>query len=487
MSDYGVTDKGFVLKRADRIMEEIHTDLTEGFGVDTRLSPSASFLNVLVTTFTGQIASLWETAQESYYAKYPASAEGVNLENAVQYGGIRRAPAKKSCYPLHCSGDDGAVVPAGTQVGTATSPQITLTSSEEFEITRSKCNGVRIAVASIENNSVYFVSINGVQYKYESKIDSKLDILQGLAEAMKGSEYETYVNMEIGYLTITDTVKYRSNQIEMSNNLTTEEVTTIANFYTDKYGKIMLPYNIVTVKINDVSGFSGVKNILEPIYGRDRETDIELRQSYIAKSALRSNTMIESITADLINNVDSVVSASGYENCTDAVDERGLPPHSIEIIVEGGDETQIAETILRRKAGGIQTYGSVEIDVPGAYGDVVPIKFNRPEFLYAWIKIVLHGDKAKMPTNYASLVKESLVEDGSQLKSGSDLYIQLLNEGIYNSVSGISFVDASTAYSTDPNYKPDPGDYKPGNIVANMRQKILIDENRIEVTFDADS
>ena len=38
MSDYGVTNQGFVLKRMDTILEEIHSDLTEGFGVDTRLS-----------------------------------------------------------------------------------------------------------------------------------------------------------------------------------------------------------------------------------------------------------------------------------------------------------------------------------------------------------------------------------------------------------------------------------------------------------------
>ena len=61
MPNYGVTPQGFVLKRMDAILEEIHTDLTEGFGVDTRLSET-SFLDTLATTFAGQIADLWETA-----------------------------------------------------------------------------------------------------------------------------------------------------------------------------------------------------------------------------------------------------------------------------------------------------------------------------------------------------------------------------------------------------------------------------------------
>lgn len=90
MAEYGVTDKGFNIKRLDTIMEEIHTDLTEAFGFDTRLT-KPSFLDTLITTFSYQISDLWETAQDNYYAKYPATATGVSLDNAVQYGGIRRA------------------------------------------------------------------------------------------------------------------------------------------------------------------------------------------------------------------------------------------------------------------------------------------------------------------------------------------------------------------------------------------------------------
>ena len=55
MSDYGVTEKGFVIKRMDTIMDEMHADLTQGFGFDTRLK-SPSFLNVLVTTTANQQA-----------------------------------------------------------------------------------------------------------------------------------------------------------------------------------------------------------------------------------------------------------------------------------------------------------------------------------------------------------------------------------------------------------------------------------------------
>ena len=100
MADYGITEKGFAIKRLDEILEELHSELSEKFGFNTRLDDQ-SFLNVLITTYGGKIAELWEVAQSSYYAKYPSTAEGVSLDNAVQYGGIRRIPNTNSYYKLH--------------------------------------------------------------------------------------------------------------------------------------------------------------------------------------------------------------------------------------------------------------------------------------------------------------------------------------------------------------------------------------------------
>lgn len=486
MADYGVTNQGFVLKRMDTILEEIHSDLTEGFGVDTRLS-GTSFLDTLVTTFAGQIADLWETAQDSYYAKYPATATGVNLDHAVQYGGIRRMPNKRTCYPLHCTGDDGAYIREEAIVATNTMPEVRLYSADEFQITRDNFNAVCIKVAVVESEAVYTVTINGNQYSYSNSDGSEGDILEGLKAVIANSEYIVEFNASDNILKITDTVKSRGNALVLSDNLTTSSVTTIANFFTQEFGHITLPYGIVTKMVNNITGFTEVTNQLEPTYGRLQESDIELRQSYIAKSALRSNTMIDSIVAELLNNVADVESASGYENDTDYTDERGLPPHSVEIIVEGGDNNKIAEAILRRKAGGIQTHGSVAVNVPGKYGDAIPVHFNRPEYLYTWLKVILHGDGGKLPTNYAALTTASICEDGSQMVAGNNLLTQLLNEGIYNAVAGITYVEIKTAYSTDKAYIPKEGEYKAENIIITSRQKVLIDERRIEVTFDADS
>ena len=499
-TEYGVTDQGFVLKRLDTIMEEIHADLTEGFGVDTRLA-GTSFLNTLVTTFSGQIAELWEAAQDSYYAKYPATATGVNLDNAVQYGGIRRAAARKTCYPLHCTGDDGTVVREGTQVATNTKPEIRLSAVNDFQISRDSFNEVTIAVAAVEKNA-YSVAINGVSYVFTRQNESRVNIVNALKEVLEGYGSELDTTSDNGYsvsveeaegehfLVIRDRVKTRTNVLSLSDNLTTGSVTTIANFDTEDCGKITLPYGIVTKFVNNVAGFTAVDNRIDPIYGRQAETDVELRQSYLVKSALRSNTMIDSIVAELLNNVENVGFAVGYENCTNETDDRGLPPHSIEMIVDGGKDEEIAAAILRRKAGGIQTYGhgadAPTVRVPGIFGDPIPISFSRPQYLYVWLKVILHGETEKFPANYSELTIQSLLKDFSKFSTGEDMLYQLLTKGIYDLVAGVTRIEILSACSTgisDFDIPPE-SDYAEQNIIADARQKILLDEDRIRVIID---
>lgn len=486
MSEYGVTDRGFVLKRMDTILEEIHADLTEGFGFDTSLQ-EASFLNVLVTTFAGQIADLWETAQDSYYQKYPATAKGLNLDHAVQYGGIRREAARQTYYMLHCTGEDGTVVPKGTMVATDTKPEIRLCAKQEFILEREHCNAAKIRVASVEANTVYSFTINGEQYNYSSQSVDEMEILVGLQTLIKNSEYKVEIDREENLLIFQDTVKGRSNTIVLSDNLTTKEVTTIASFFTEEYGSISIPNGLITRIITNVTGLIKISNRLLPVYGRLQETDVELRQSYIAKSALRSNTMVDSVVAELLNNVADVETAVGYQNETDVVDSRGLAPHSIELIVEGGDNTEIATAILKRKAGGIQTNGAIATMIPGKYGESIEVRFHRPEYLYTFLRITLHGEAEKLPINYDNLTIESILEDTKNMKAGDSLLVQLLNEGIYSRVAGIHFVDIETAYSKEASYVPSVEDYQLGNILVTLRQKVRIQEDRIEVVFLADS
>lgn len=478
MANYGLTDNGFVIKRLDTILNEIHEELSDGFGIDTRIS-KPSFLDVLVTTFAGQIANLWEVAQDSYYAKYPSSATGVHLDNSIQYGGIRREMAARTIYPLHCTGIDGTKVRRHTPVATNTNPETRLYAINDFEISRSKFNSCRLKVVAVENAN-YSITINGSEYIYTNNSNDKAALVTGIANSLRNSDFN--VNVDGDGIIIADKLLGRVSKLVLSSNLTTDYIVTIASFETEKFGKIQLPNDVITKLVDNIAGFTNVRNRLQPIYGREAQTDVELRQAYIAKSALRSNTMVDSVVAEILNTVVGIETVSGFENDTDFVNDRQMPPHSIEFVVEGGEDSEIASAILRKKAGGIQTYGSVVVDVPGKYGDSIPIKFNRPTYIYVWLNIVLHCKRSSLPDNYKKMVSSLIVENNKKISTGKSLLIQTLIESLYEAIPGLTYVDIQSAHRD--NLSQTPTNFVAKNVLVNSRQKIILSEDRIEVSCD---
>ena len=129
-SNYGVTDFGFVPKRMDEIYRSMHRKLSEAWGVNTMENPQ-SYLNVLITTIADELAQNWEADQEVYHSFYPSGAEGISLDNAVQFAGLRRMADHKSFYNILCTGTDGSVIPKGTMISSITKPPLLLLSSAE--------------------------------------------------------------------------------------------------------------------------------------------------------------------------------------------------------------------------------------------------------------------------------------------------------------------------------------------------------------------
>lgn len=478
MSKYGITPNGFQKKRLDEIWKDIHEKLTEGFGVNTTLNPQ-SFLNVQVTALADSIAELWEVAEAAYYSAYPSSATGISLDNAVEYGGIRRIGEQKTFYPIHCTGDDGTIIPEGTKLASETKPAMFFTASQSAGITRSYFNTVIIKVVALQLNAVYTVGINGSVFSVSSGDDpDATTILQGLADKIKSDEY--MVKVEDERLTITHTNLQRGNQLILSENMTTEQVTTIINFASEDYGEYLLPDGSITRIVTNVMGLSSCINLIPPVLGRHKETDVELRQSYINRIAVRSDGMLESITSAILDNVQGVQSIQPYKNDTNIYDSEGRPPHSIEIVVEGGDELAIGKEILRKKAGGIEAFGSVKVDVPDLYGRTNPVCFNRPQYVYVWLKVTLTRNlQQPMPSNFAELTKKAILAQTQDIPPGVGVLTQKLISDIYKQVTGISYVDISAFSSTDAGRTPDS--YPLENVNVGVRQKAVIEEKRIEV------
>ena len=188
MSEYGITPTGVNIKRLDTIMDELHTDLSEGWGVNTRLNPKSN-LNVLITNFSDKLAELWEFGKGIYDAMYPSSAEGINLDNACQFGGTVRETAARSYYPIHCTGVDSTPLDTSTIIASATNPQKRFVLLGAAAISRSSFNRAAIKIVSLTATAAYTVSIDGTLYSFTpSKETDARAVLSGLQEALSVNE-----------------------------------------------------------------------------------------------------------------------------------------------------------------------------------------------------------------------------------------------------------------------------------------------------------
>ena len=222
-----------------------------------------------------------------------------------------------------------------------------------------------------------------------------------------------------------------------------------------------------------------VTNVGDYIAGQFAETDIEFRRSYVNKIFNRSSSMLESIKSAILENVQGVISVAPYENATDEVDNMGRWPHSIEVVVDGGDSTEIAKQILQKKAGGINTYGSVEVSLRGIYGEEIIIRFNRPTYVNVWFKVgITLSQGSNPPINYVDLIKEQILDSVGKLEAGESVVPQKFNL----SVPGIDYMDVWVAETKGEEGKPSEYPYR--SIVVTAREKAITEEYRIEVVID---
>lgn len=484
MSEYGVTKKGFVPKRLDVILEELHSDLSDGFGFNTRQNPQ-SYLNVLMTAFADKVAELWEVAEDNYHSMYPSSAEDISLDNAAQFGGSTREVAAKTYYPLHCTGLDGTVLAQGTAVASKTNPAINFSASEDSIITREAFNKVAVSVASVADDRGYSVALNNQLYTYTSGTDATaLDILRGLAEAIDDDNFQATVDEANGAVKIEANDIQSSNSLVLTENLTTASVTSILNFASEEYGEVVLPDRTITVIVRSVPGFLSCTNLCGYIAGRFREKDVEFRKSYANKIFNRSSRMLASIESAILSNVQGIQSVKAYENDTNVVDADGRWPHSIEVVVEGGSNTEIASQILNVKAGGINTFGGIEVEIPGEEGENITVRFNRPEYVYCWFKVnITISQSQSLPANYAELVKEVVSDRVTALTSGEDVTPQRYIAGIYAAVPGIDYIEILVHANTDGNATPPPT-FTDRSVAISARQLAVTSNQRIEVTLN---
>lgn len=505
MSEYGALPTGFRRKRLDEIFSELCEYFKGTIGVDPSEHPQ-SFFAVIVQSFADQQEQLWEEVENVYYQLYPGSADGVNLDNDIQISGFMRKARKRSRYVLACTGDDGTLIPYGSLVKSTTQPERQLQASANQEISRENfCRiKVRPVLTDVSKVTEYTITLHqnidsgsvGTVVQAYTKTISGCATYAAAYDAMKAAFVEA--GEKIG-LTITEeitddmddtgalvklivatgTKEDDSFYAELTSNVQVEQVTSNLSYETVEYGDISLPLGTITQIVTGVNGLTSVNNAVKYSPGRLAESDAEVRLRYAQSVAIRGSNTIDRICASLLADVDGCDYASGYENYTDKEDAEGRPPHSIEIVVRGGDDTEVAETIWNGKAPGIRPYGSHYAYITDSEGVRQYVQFSRIENCVLHLKVVLEVTKSELDNNYLEKIQSILTT--AELTAGSNVKMQeTLIPAILKGVNGINYIDM-TGYLDDTGGKT-VGVYKHGTIIVGLRQQPTITNDSIEVT-----
>ncbi len=240
-------------------------------------------------------------------------------------------------------------------------------------------------------------------------------------------------------------------------------------------GAVVAPAGSITEIGTPTRGWQSVTNPAAATAGRKVETDAELRQRQSKSVAIPSLTVLDGIMG-AVATLDGVERYRGYENDTSVEDANGLPPHSISLVVAGGDAAAIAKTIATKKTPGGGTYGTTTISVTDKYGIVHPISFFRPTSVDIFARVEI-----KALQGYTSAVGEEIrtavAAYINEIEIGDPVYLTRLF--LPANLNGSA--DSATFDITDLQIGTSPGSLAPANVIIGFNAAAACSPDNIVV------
>lgn len=471
MADFGLLSTGFVPKRLPDIKADFEADVQTAFGNDVNLS-AASVFGQLIGIYSKHLADLWELAEIIYNQQTVAGAEGVSFDHILQLVGLTRLPAERSSVPIVCYGTPGTPITRDDSIVSVTETKERFKCNETTLISENAIADCTIEVVDdadsftivIGTASILVTNPGGLTLaQIAALIVSTVNAGQDFMVAVDNGDaiFRLYsADVTTGYLITLSSV----NPVD---SLEFTEIGTPVPFISDLYGAIAAPANTLVTIETAVSGWDRANNLKAATEGRGVETDSEARIRREQSFNIIGAGSVEAIRARLLQEVANVIAVAVFENTADiTVDSR--PPHSFEVVIDGGDEDEIAEKIWSIKPAGIATFGTINggagIEVTDSTGQPQFIKFSLPDRKDIYVKVVLsyYGEE-QFPTDGFALIAQAIADFGNTMPLGKDLIIQRFYDPIYT-VSGIASAVLTWAVVDEGAPAPGPGDYVDTNV-----------------------
>jgi len=376
----GLDENGFTTKTFEEIREDMRGDCDVQFGASNASRIDASVLGIIIAIVAALAAALWQLGRLIYNSQRRSGAFGVLLDGVLELTGVKRLGQQKSTVNEVCVGTNATVLGVGRRIKNAS----TLT---YWTSTSAK---------TIATVSAWSASNAYALYDLVTNDTGKLYVCTG-AGTSAGSGGPTGTGTAI-----TDsgcTWRY----------VATATAAVVVPFESESYGQIVGAAGDLTTIETAQSGWSSCTNPLDADQGRSIETDAQARVRANAELRATGNAALDAILSDVANvsGVDRVIC---FKNDDDATDVDGVPPHSVEVLVRGGTDADVAAALLGTVAAGIRTYGTTTVSVIDSEGDTQTIMFTRPSVVNIYLEYDLSIDSTIYPSDGDAQVKQAVVD-----------------------------------------------------------------------------
>ena len=439
MTTYGLTTTGFVQKTVADLKAEVEAALRASFGNSIDLSPQSVF-GQLVGVLVDRLADLWSLGGAVHAAFTPDGASGTSLDDLAAITGTVRLAAVPSDVFVYAAGTVGTLIPSGSVVTVgAAGTRFVTTVSYTLAAAALWTTGTAYDVGAMRQNggNAYLCTVAGTS---------------GAGPSGTGTAI------------VDGTCTWRF----MASSTGTRRLYCVS----EDNGPLAAPaYTLDTIG-TPVAGWTFALNVLDATPGRYLESDAALRIRRELEIRTSGKASLDAIRAALID-VDDVTSARVFENPTDVTDVNGLPPHSIEALVTGGADADVAASVFSEKAAGIATYGSSSEVVTDAAGGTHTVYFSRPTPVPIYVTYNLTVDLAEWPADGAAQVQAALVAWGDAQVAGKDV---VSSAAMAQAFKVLGVLDGVALLGTAPSPT------LPTTIAINMRQLATYDTSRVVVT-----
>jgi len=438
---WGVSSEGFSQPSLDEIKTELEQSFRAAFGEGIDTDPQSNF-GQLIGILAERESDLWALGQAVWSAFTPDGATGASLDELCGITGTVREPATPSTVTLTATGTNGTALLVGRIASVATIGTRFITTAA----------GTLASLTAWASGTAYVVG--------DRRSNASRSYVCTTAGTSAGSGGPTTTASAI----TDNTVVWRY----MGEGTAAVDITAESEDDGPKTGTS----GTITVIETPVAGWSSVINLLDATLGTDLETDAALRLRREEELNAQGNAALEAIRSDVLD-VEDVIACTVFENPDDVTDGDGMPPHSVEALVRGGTDADIAAALFASVAAGIQTYGTTTEVVTDSQGIDHDISFSRPVEKTVYVTLNLIIDEDNYPADGDAQAKAAIVAWGDLQNTGKDVVSSAISAQVLTNVDGVLDSEALIKLTAGPTVTT--------TIAIAMRELAVYDTSRINV------